>query len=91
MGTDEISLGNFRVRTQFSNSELNTEIKVKTAELIDLLNKFIHNESKNPTHVENIDISDQPKMFKEKLRLVEEAQLRYEDACMWAVKAVTLK
>ena len=91
MGTDEISLGNFRVRFHDFDTDLSLPIKQKTAELIDLLQNYIQNEHINPTHVERIDFSEMKNMLKEKTRLIEAAQLNYENACLWAVKAVTLK
>ena len=65
----EQTLGDKRVRVGFNPSLYSTvdQIKVKTAELIDLL--------------ETLRNKDE--------RLVAEAQTRYEDAAMWAVKAAT--
>lgn len=75
-----MSFGTERVGANFNPSGLGVvdQIKTKTAELIDLLNDL------------NYDADSEDMMY-EKDRLVDIAMERYEEACMWAVKAVTKK
>lgn len=69
------TLGESRVRTDFNttNSDVVTQIKNKSAGLIDLVNVIAYSG-------ENAD---------EVQRLINLAQDRYEEAAMWAVKAAT--
>ncbi len=74
-----MTLGEKRIRTDFNVSG-DTEIdhiKKSTAQLIDYLNKHTGDDSGA--------ISD------EQGRLVKLAQTSYEEAAMWAVKAITYK
>ena len=76
------TLGEYRVGIDFnpSGDETVTEIKAKTAELIDLCN----------SHVENrVQIPEIP--IGEEIRLWALAMTHFEDAAMWAVKAATKK
>lgn len=72
-----LTLGEFRVRTQFNPSNLDNvqQIKQKTAELINILDEI---------RSKLTDITP------EDARLIDEAQTRYEDAAMWGVKAATI-
>ena len=77
------TLGEFRIRTNFnpSNQTLVDQIKQKTAELIDLLEKY------PPKSIEEMEEGWQRVEF---FRLKSLAQTNYEQAAMWAVKALTL-
>jgi hypothetical protein len=70
-----MSLGEDRVRTKFnpSDSSMVSQIKQKTAELIDICENCKNDGSEDGEHK----------------RLWALAQTHYEDAAMWAVKAVT--
>jgi hypothetical protein len=72
-----MSLGEDRVRTKFNPSDdsLVSQIKQKSAELIDLCEKH----KTGPGGKESAEV----------LRLWALAQTHYEDAAMWAVKAAT--
>jgi len=79
------TLGEQRVRVSFnpSQEDVVSQIKQKTAELIDLM-AAMHNDivSKDVyTH----DITE----FNESLRLIDKAQSAYELGAMWAAKAAT--
>lgn len=82
------TLGEQRVRTTFnpSNESVVDRIKQKSAELIDLL-QAVRNDEVSKIY----DKSPQELQAQsgEKLRLISLAQTGYEEAAMWAVKAVT--
>jgi hypothetical protein len=73
-----MSLGEDRVRVKFnpSDNSLVSQIKQKTAELIDLCEDACAKDDPDGDHLE-VD------------RLWELAVTRYEEAAMWAVKAAT--
>lgn len=82
------TMGEVRVRTDFnvSGSDLVTQIKHKTADLIDTCQAMRNDEA--------VAVPDETEAaFKdrcgEKLRLIAFAQAAYEEAAMWAVKAAT--
>lgn len=77
-----MTLGEKRIRVTFNPSENDTVslIKQKTAELIDLLDNFESASAKNDAIGINSEFA----------RLRSLAQTNYEQAAMWAVKAVTL-
>ncbi len=82
------TLGEQRVRTTFnpSNESVVDRIKQKSAELIDLL-QAVMNDEVSKTYEKT---PEQLQAFSgEKLRLISIAQTSYEEAAMWAVKAVT--
>lgn len=70
-----MTLGEHRVRLTFnpSSNTLVQDIKVKSADLIDLCERM----------------KDRPGNSSETIRLIALAQTHYEDAAMWAVKAAT--
>lgn len=74
-----MSLGEDRVRVKFnpSDNSLVSQIKQKSAELIDLCQE------------RKTRVSDIPASPGEEARLWALAQTHYEDAAMWAVKAAT--
>lgn len=76
-----MSLGEDRVRIKFnpSDNSLVSQIKQKSAELIDLCEQ--HKTTKG---------SPATKGSPEEIRLWALAQTHYEDAAMWAVKAATI-
>jgi len=83
------TLGEERVRVDFnvSNSEHVGEIKIKTAVLINMLQSH-KNDEVSKTYdksAEQLQVTSG-----EKLRLIALAQTAYEEACMWAVKALTI-
>ena len=75
-----MSLGEDRVRIKFNPSDdsLVSQIKQRTAELIDLCNTALTESDLSPKE----DTS-------EEIRLWYLAMTHYEDAAMWAVKATT--
>lgn len=77
----ELTIGEKRVRTEFNPSGVGNvnAIKQKTAEIINILEEFKKDERNN-------DFMDS-----ELIRIISIAQTNYEDAAMWAVKAVTTK
>lgn len=77
---EQISIGEFRVRTTFNPSQegIVDHIKQKTAALINLVSEVQY--QGQPEHITN-----------ERKRLVALALIAYEEAAMWAVKAATLK
>lgn len=77
----ELTIGEKRVRTEFNPSGVGNvnAIKQKTAEIINILEEFKKDERNN-------DFMDP-----ELIRIIDIAQTNYEDAAMWAVKAVTTK
>ncbi len=84
----EQTLGEKRVRVDF-NTTGNTEIvliKQKTAELIDYL-QAIRADEVSKTYDQNPEVKQE--VSGEKLRLIALAQTEYENAAMWAVKAIT--
>lgn len=78
------TIGESRVRTSFNtaNSDKVTEIKNKSAELIDMMEEFKEYEVLRVTGTD-LDAD------KERMRVIEIAQTNYESAAMWAVKAAT--
>lgn len=82
------TLGEQRVRTTFnpSNESIVDKIKQKSAELIDLL-QAVRNDEVSKTYDKTPD--EKHVVSCEKLRLISLAQTSYEEAAMWAVKAVT--
>jgi hypothetical protein len=85
----EESIGFKRVRVKFNPSGYNSVeyLKVKTADLINDL-EAIKNDEVSKSY------QDGPETLKavsgEKLRLIALAQTAYEEATMWAVKALTI-
>ena len=79
INTMEKTLGEKRVRTDFNveRDGLVDQIKKKSAELIDL--------------VESVKPTDGSMISSEEHRLIALAQTSYEEAAMWAVKAVTFR
>lgn len=84
----EKTLGEQRVRTSFNPSDKDSvsQIKQKSAELIDLLQAIKNDEvsktyDKTPEALQSVS--------GEKLRLIALAQTAFEEAAMWAVKAAT--
>jgi hypothetical protein len=83
------TIGELRVETDFNFPEDTTvdKIKQKTAELINLLQDVKYDEI-------SFSHENTPEDFKsvngEKLRLIALAQTSYEEAVMWAIKAVTI-
>lgn len=77
----DLTIGEKRVRTEFNPNGVGNvnAIKQKTAELINLLEDF----KKDERHADFMD--------GETIRVISLAQTAYEDAAMWAVKAVTSK
>lgn len=77
--TTPITLGECRVRTRFNvgGNEAVTEIKSKSAELINVLDQLRSINYPGTT------------INPEKERLISLAQTAYEEASMWAVKAIT--
>lgn len=82
------TLGESRVRTNFNPSENDvvSQIKQKTAELINLL-QAVKNDDASKTYDQSPE--DKNIISGEKFRLISLAQTAYEEATMWAVKAVT--
>ena len=78
--TPKTTLGGRRVRTTFNPLEdsLIDQIKDKSAELIDLMEKIQAHERINELPV-----------AEEQCRLIDLARTSYEQAAMWAVKAAT--
>ena len=86
----EKTLGEKRVRTEFNPSASNhiDQIKQKTAKLINLAGEIpFADECKDddPAHYEKMGFEN-----RERERLIALAQTSYEEAAMWAVKAVTV-
>ena len=83
-----LSLGEQRVRTEFNPSmqDLVSQLKQKTAELIDLL-QAVRNDEVSKTYDKSVEAKNE--ISGEKLRLISLAQTSYEEAGMWAVKAAT--
>jgi hypothetical protein len=71
------TLGQKRVKAEFNpaKSDLVSQIKDRTAELIDLCEQM------------RVAGSEAQKIHSEKHRLISLAQTAYEEAAMWAVKA----
>ena len=84
----EKTIGEIRVRTEFnpSKSDVVSQIKQKTAELINLL-QSLRNDEVSKTYDEAPETKQQ--ISGEKLRLIALSQTAYEEAAMWAVKAAT--
>jgi hypothetical protein len=74
------SIGESRVRVDFNPSDISTVglVKKKTAELIDLLQ-----------HMRDSEMSENTSNASEIVRLISLSQTAYEEAGMWAVKAIT--
>lgn len=85
----EITLGERRIRTAFNvtGSDAVTKFKNKTAELIDDL-QAVKNDEVSKTY----QLSEEAlkHISGEKIRLIALAQTAYEEAAMWAVKALTI-
>lgn len=82
------TIGEQRVRTSFNPSETDTVAQIKqiTAGLINLCEEL------KVSKIKSGDISLEEQLHKgEFLRLVSLAQTAYEEAAMWAVKAITWK
>lgn len=77
----KLTIGEKRVRTEFNPEGVGNVnfIKEKTAELINVLEEF------------KTDERHKGFMDSEVIRVISIAQTTYEDAAMWAVKAVTSK
>jgi hypothetical protein len=75
-----MTIGEDRVRIKFNPSaaDLVSEIKQRSAELIDLCEQHKRRKS-NPSGIPNSEVN----------RLWSLAQTHYEDAAMWATKACT--
>ncbi|HFK5521127.1 Acb2/Tad1 domain-containing protein [Elizabethkingia anophelis] len=86
--TELKTLGEKRVRVEFNPSDDSTVslLKQKSAELINLLEN-VKNDEVSKTY-ENSPEALQT-VSGEKLRLIALAQTTFEEAAMWAVKAVT--
>lgn len=83
------TLGEKRVRTDFnitSSGEID-KIKQSTAELINYL-EAIRNDEVSKTYDKSPE--QMQELSGEKLRLIALAQTAYEEAAMWAVKAVSI-
>lgn len=80
------TLGEKRVKVDFNvtNNDVVHQIKVKSAELIDLL-QAMKNEEASKTYDKTPDVMQDTSG--EKFRLIALAQTTYEEAAMWAVKA----
>lgn len=90
METKELTLGEKRVRVNFNvtgDSQIDT-VKKDTAELINLLDR-IKNDEVSKTYDKPNAESQLQATSGEKLRLIALAQTTYEEAAMWAVKAIT--
>lgn len=87
--TKTLTLGEQRVRVNFnvSGDTIVDKFKVKSAELIDLL-QSIKNDEVSKTYEKSPE--QKQALSGEKLRLIALAQTAYEEAAMWAVKAATL-
>lgn len=83
------SIGESRVRTKFNPSDLDivSQIKQQTAGLINLLQAVRNDEVVKP---ENETKENLQANAGEKFRLIALAQTAYEEAAMWAVKAVSV-
>jgi len=87
--TELRTLGERRVRASFnpSGNDMVSQIKQKTAELIDLL-QVVRNDEVSKTYDKSPEAKNE--LSGEKLRLIALAQTAYEESAMWAVKAVTI-
>ena len=87
-GSTSQTLGESRVRVSFNvaGDSLVDQIKTKSAELIDLL-QAVKNDELSKTYEQSPEVTQA--QSGEKLRLIALAQTDYENAAMWAVKAVT--
>lgn len=81
MNTEELTLGEQRVRTTFNSSseDIVSHIKDKTAALINIVAMIKYEDEKGTQKAG------------ERARLVALALTAYEEAAMWGVKAATLK
>lgn len=84
-----LNLGERRVRVSFNPSEksLVNDIKLKTAELINLLQQ--QREAFRAEKEGDIQTIEDALRMDDKNRLISIAQTKYEEAAMWAVKAAT--
>lgn len=84
----EKTIGELRVRADFnpSQNDVVSQLKQKTAELINLL-QAIRNDEASKTYGDSE--AHLKELSGEKLRLISLAQTEYENAAMWAVKAAT--
>ncbi len=83
------TIGERRVRTEFNPSNTSTvdTLKQKSAELIDIM-QSVRNDEVSKTYDKSEEAMKE--LSGEKLRLISLAQTAYEEAAMWAVKAVTM-
>jgi hypothetical protein len=84
-----LTLGEKRIRIDFNVSGLDSvnSVKRKKAELIDDLDA-IRNTEVSKTYVNSVEAKEI--VSGEKLRLLALAMTAYEEAAMWAVKAMTM-
>lgn len=82
------TLGETRVRVEFNpNGDANvSQIKEKSARLIDLL-EGIRNDELAKTY--DLGLETLTQQSGDKLRLIDIAMNKIEEACMWAVKSIT--
>lgn len=82
------TLGEERIRVSFNPSDKSevSFVKQTTAGLIDFL-QAIKNDEVSKTYDKSPEALQA--LSGEKLRLIALAQTAYEEACMWAVKAIT--
>jgi hypothetical protein len=82
------TLGEQRVRIDFNvtGSSIVDEIKTKSAELINLMQR-LKNDEASRTYDKTVE--EFQALSGEKIRLISLAQTTYEEAAMWAVKAAT--
>ena len=86
--TTQPTFGQQRVRVDFNPSKFPAVDKVKldTAAIMDFINAC-KNDEVSKTYGESE--ATKQETSGEKLRLIAIAQTKYEEACMWAVKALT--
>lgn len=84
----ELTFGQKRVGLSFNPSQDSSvsNVKQQTAEIIDYM-QAVRNDECSKTYDESPEVLQQKSG--EKLRLISLAQTAYEEACMWAVKAIT--
>lgn len=84
----KLTLGQRRVRLTFSNDNpLVANIKQKSADLIDFLQA--HRNTLNAEYYDKPMSEEMGEAHREQMRIISEAQTCFENAAMWAVKAVT--
>lgn len=84
----EPTLGEKRVRIEFNpgKNDVVSQIKQKSAELINLL-QAIKNDEASKTYEQSPEAMKE--LSGERFRIIALAQTAYEEAAMWAVKAAT--